>query len=530
MKEVAFMNSSPVYFEFSQTSLKALKENDGLELPLERGTNGRLTAGCKEQLIAALQKFLGRKGWQPRARAFCAIGANGVSLRRLTLPASAKEEFQRLLVLQIENEFPLSPEELAWGWHRLGSNGATTKQEVLVAAVKTQPEELAWGWHRLGSNGAATKQEVLVAAVKKEVVEDYANVLLGCGMNPVFTLAALARSSLCPQPIHSGAMLDVGPGHSELTTFDNGVPAAARVLSSSADASVADSAAKALGASWSGKKIFLTGAGDEIAPQLARRLGNGIVCEPLKIESGVGRSAAILGLKKSVEQTGGSPTLILQVKAKQSNGALNLSQPDVKKWAVRAAALLCALLVLPYAEALLLKPFLANKLTRLKAEQGRLATIDRELGFLQFLKQSQPPYLDALFVFAKSAPQGMRIDQLTMNRRGEISLRGSLHDATQVTDFRTKLISSGFLANVAVEEQSPTPDRQKVNVRMSAQWKPAEARAGLAIGPTAAEIEKAKTNKLAQAGGGIPPGGMPPGMMPPMMMPEQMSPPRPARK
>ena len=500
MKEVAFMNSSPVYFEFSQTSLKALKENDGLELPLERGTNGRLTAGCKEQLIAALQKFLGRKGWQPRARAFCAIGANGVSLRRLTLPASAKEEFQRLLVLQIENEFPLSP------------------------------EELAWGWHRLGSNGAATKQEVLVAAVKKEVVEDYANVLLGCGMNPVFTLAALARSSLCPQPIHSGAMLDVGPGHSELTTFDNGVPAAARVLSSSADASVADSAAKALGASWSGKKIFLTGAGDEIAPQLARRLGNGIVCEPLKIESGVGRSAAILGLKKSVEQTGGSPTLILQVKAKQSNGAFNLSQPDVKKWAVRAAALLCALLVLPYAEALLLKPFLANKLTRLKAEQGRLATIDRELGFLQFLKQSQPPYLDALFVFAKSAPQGMRIDQLTMNRRGEISLRGSLHDATQVTDFRTKLISSGFLANVAVEEQSPTPDRQKVNVRMSAQWKPAEARAGLAIGPTAAEIEKAKTNKLAQAGGGIPPGGMPPGMMPPMMMPEQMSPPRPARK
>lgn len=500
MKEVAFMNSSPVYFEFSQTSLKALKENDGLELPLERGTNGRLTAGCKEQLIAALQKFLGRKGWQPRARAFCAIGANGVSLRRLTLPASAKEEFQRLLVLQIENEFPLSPEELAWGWHRLGSNGATTKQEVLVAAVK------------------------------KEVVEDYANVLLGCGMNPVFTLAALARSSLCPQPIHSGAMLDVGPGHSELTTFDNGVPAAARVLSSSADASVADSAAKALGASWSGKKIFLTGAGDEIAPQLARRLGNGIVCEPLKIESGVGRSAAILGLKKSVEQTGGSPTLILQVKAKQSNGAFNLSQPDVKKWAVRAAALLCALLVLPYAEALLLKPFLANKLTRLKAEQGRLATIDRELGFLQFLKQSQPPYLDALFVFAKSAPQGMRIDQLTMNRRGEISLRGSLHDATQVTDFRTKLISSGFLANVAVEEQSPTPDRQKVNVRMSAQWKPAEARAGLAIGPTAAEIEKAKTNKLAQAGGGIPPGGMPPGMMPPMMMPEQMSPPRPARK
>ena len=35
MKEIAFMNLSPVYIEFSQTSLKALKENDGIELPLE---------------------------------------------------------------------------------------------------------------------------------------------------------------------------------------------------------------------------------------------------------------------------------------------------------------------------------------------------------------------------------------------------------------------------------------------------------------------------------------------------------------
>jgi hypothetical protein len=185
---------------------------------------------------------------------------------------------------------------------------------------------------------------------------------------------------------------------------------------------------------------------------------------------------------------------------------------------------------LPYAEALLLKPFLARKLTTLKSEKGRLTTIDRELGFLQSLKQNQPPYLDTLFIFGKSTPQGARIDSLTMNRHGEISLRGSMRDATQVTDFRTKLIGSGFFANVAVEEQAPTPDRQKVNVRMTAQWKPADIRAGLSIGPTPAEVEKAKTNKLAQAGGAIPPGGMPPGMMPPMMMPDQMSPPRPARK
>jgi len=177
-----------------------------------------------------------------------------------------------------------------------------------------------------------------------------------------------------------------------------------------------------------------------------------------------------------------------------------------------------------------LKPFLVKKLMLLNAQTNRLATIDRELVFLQSLKQSQPPYLDALFLFAKSAPPGARIEQITMNRRGEISLRGSMRDATQVTDFRTKLIGSGFLANVAVEEQAPTPDRQKVNVRMSAQWKPVEVRAGLAIGPTADEIQKVATNRVAQAGGAMPPGGMPPGVIAPTVLPGQISSPSPVKK
>ena len=81
-----------------------------------------------------------------------------------------------------------------------------------------------------------------------------------------------------------------------------------------------------------------------------------------------------------------------------------------------------------------------------------------------------------------------------MNRRGEISLRGSMQDAQQVTDFRAKLMDSGFFDRVTVEEQVPTPDRQKVNVRITAQWKPIDKRVGLAIGPTHDEIEKAKTN------------------------------------
>jgi hypothetical protein len=105
-----------------------------------------------------------------------------------------------------------------------------------------------------------------------------------------------------------------------------------------------------------------------------------------------------------------------------------------------------------------------------------------------------------------------------MNRRGEVSLRGSLRDGQQVTDFRAKLMDTGFFERVSVEEQVPTPDRQKVNIRITAQWKTIDKRIGLAIGPTHDEIEKAKTNTLARGGspGAMPagmPGGLPPGVV-----------------
>jgi hypothetical protein len=83
-----------------------------------------------------------------------------------------------------------------------------------------------------------------------------------------------------------------------------------------------------------------------------------------------------------------------------------------------------------------------------------------------------------------------------------------MKDGTQVAGFRSKLIDSGFFASVAVEEQTPTPDRQKVTVRITAQWKPANDRQSLSIGPTAEEIEKAKNR----------PKDPPPGAFPPMDM------------
>jgi type IV pilus assembly protein PilM len=492
VKAFDFMNSTGVYLEIGQSSLKALDGDDGLELSLERQENGRLTPLCMERLTGSLRVFLKKHNWRPRLRVFCAVGARGVSLRRLSLPSSSKEEIQRLLPLQIEREFPLAPEELAWGARPLESAHAS-------------------------GNGAPAVQELLVAAVKREVLQEYSELLSGCGLNPVFTVAALARSSLCPQPPGSYAVLDIGRSHSELISFENGAPAAIRIvpwggedLTRAIEQGLAVSHAEAeklkihldtespasgergpqieaaleaelhslarrLQSNWLGQKLYLTGASarlNNFTSRLSKAIGSRTECERLEVLPGEGRSAAIFGLKRSCEDEGASLPLILQLNS--SRDSERVARPAHWKWAALAALLVVGALSLRYAEPLLQKGRLTRKLAEIKAYRQTLPKIDRELLFLQYLKTNQPPYLDPLFALANSAPAGARIETLSINRRGELSLRASMRDSQQVVDLRSKLIASGLFSSVVVEEQNPTPDRQKIVVRMSGVWKVGE--------------------------------------------------------
>jgi hypothetical protein len=162
----------------------------------------------------------------------------------------------------------------------------------------------------------------------------------------------------------------------------------------------------------------------------------------------------------------------------------------------------------PYLEALLLKPHLTRKLQAITAEKGRLATIDRELDFLRYLKQNQPDYVDAIFLLSKAAQPGTRFDSLSLTKRGDLSLHGPMPNAQQAGDFRAKLIDSGVFTNIAIEEQTPSPDRQKVIIRLSAQWKQAIPAQALASGAGAGDKEKSKTgaNNLT----GVPTASPPP--------------------
>jgi Tfp pilus assembly PilM family ATPase len=517
-----------IYLEIGQSTLHALQGEEGLELSLERLPNGRLSDASKQNLTVSLRSFFKKESWRPPPRAFCAISARGVSLRRITLPNASKENVQRLLLLQIESEFPLSPDELAWGYLPLNHTRAV-------------------------ANGAPGQQEYLIAAVKKEVIEEYSELLTGCGVSPVFTVAAMARQDLCPKTTRPQALMDIGRYHSELVLFENGVAKAIRVVPWGGEAitqaiakrlgitrteaedlklkvsqgqagqeveekvqgalqEALDGMAKAVNGQGLGEKIYLTGQSvrlKELAPGLTRRLVPGVMCEGIEPVTAVGQSAAIVALKSAAELGKGASPLIL--KRKQSNGTPGVVRHTPWKLCALAACLAFGLLVIPYLEAITLKPFLSRKLAALKEDRRKLALIDAEWGFFQHLKQNAPPYLDALFLMAKASPPGTRIDSLSMSRRGDLSVRCSLQNSQQVTDFRSKLIDSGFFANVTVEEQVPSPDRQKLAVRMSAQWKPLSARQALAFGPTKEEIEKAKTRVREPPMGG--------GPMMPMMMP-----------
>jgi hypothetical protein len=445
-----FFNPPRLFIEIGPASWQVLNGEDFMEFPLERPENGRLSAPARERLVAGLRHFVNKKGWRPRRRAFVAIGARGVSLRRLTLPSAPREEFQRLLRMQIESEFPLPPDELAWGWQLIGQKSG--------------------------------RQEVLVAAVKKEMIEPCAEILEACGISPLFTLAALARNALGPPPLPSCAVLHIGADESELLLFQDGAPASIRLLSWGSN-SGAPLPASCLNPKTNGGQLYLTG---KSAPRLAQVPGPAASCPVLEWGGVHARSAAIAGLKKWTANQNGPSLLIIQLT--ESRGG----KPAVAswKWAAAALLLLLALLGLPCAEALVLKPHLAKKLAALQADRTRLPAIDRELEFLQFLKRSQPPYLDTVYLIAKVAPPGTTFESLAMTRRGDLSVRGNLGNAQQVTEFRSNLIQSAWFSSVVVEEQTPTPNRQ-VTVRMIAKVKSIDGRKPLVVDVAPPKPERA---------------------------------------
>lgn len=488
-----------LFAEITRNTFKLLGENQGLEVPIERAENGRLTPESAQQITSQTHQFL-KRSRVGSGSVVCAIGARGVSLRRINLPMARPEDLDALLLLQIEKEFPVSPDELAWGAQRIAS--------------PTDPID----------DGLAASQEFVVAAIKKEFISDYARVFSGAGLNPEFTLGGLAASAICPKESSSYALLDIGSHQSDLTVFESGSPTAIRVIPwgnasipeaaqtgvhsdpvqphplnpgetgsrSSVRPALSEAATDALArliqpALTSGT-LYLAGQTLEVDPvALSRALGGNIQCSRIDFPPGPGISAATFGLKTFAERNGHAPALLLKSSSVTSSAAQSLGLARWK-WPAITACLLLFLLSLRYAEPFLKKDALAKSIAGIRLQKQQLPDIDRELTFLQHLHTNQPACLNALLALAHSAAPGMRIDSLSLTRRGDLSLRATIQNPQQATDFRSKLIDTGIFLSVTMQEQSPGPgpDRQRLTVRMSARWNPSkDARLNITNTPAA---------------------------------------------
>jgi len=406
----------------------------------------------------------------------------------------------------------------------------------IEAEIPLAPENLAWGWMKLGEVGAM--QEVLVAAVRKRSMEEYAEIFEGCGLVPKFTLSALVRANaMVTRPIARGgeAWLDLGKEHSEWLWLDEAGPMRIRVIPWGERSIVRAwverqgvSEAAALGwlerivqepkaldeagrVGWDAavrslveslpwplptERLHLTGRLADL-PDLGVALNTALVQKQEAVLGGgremgntEARSVSVVVENNGSESGGGSAVLRgmreaplggLWLTTVVEESPAVLAQPAPRRWALVAGVLLLGFLATPYLEALVFYPGVAKRVTSIRERQDALKTIDRQTDFLRHLRQNQTPYLEALLVLGKTVPSGSKLESLNLNRKGEMSLRITVRQPQDAPGFRTKLTESGFFSSVVIEEQAPAPDRQKVQVRISAQILPANQRQGLKI-------------------------------------------------
>jgi len=503
--------------ELRAGSLHLFNGNSGEDLVITTDAEGRPDAASQARVREALLRLAPRKPWQSRGTLWCALPARGVSFRTVKIPDSARDGLRLLLTLQIEAQFPVPPESLVWGWCEPSKSSAS-------------------------STRADGLREIQVAALKKELVEDYAALFSSCGFNPVFTIAALLRSGPNVRAVNSSAVLEVGARGSEFLARQESMPSLVRILPWGGEqisaalvrdfdmtpteaehtcvrliqadsftterrtalmASVVATVAplvQSIQRLWSGPELLVVG--DTPAALLAARvleesLRPTVIMQRIELDRAPGQTFAVRGIWEATKDSSDEVPLRLELKPTASSFGGRRTLPEVSwKWVTSVAGLLAALLLFPYAEALVGRPLLARRLANLQKDYDRLGEIDRRLEFLQYIADNQPPYLDASFVIANAAPPGARIESLSLNRRGEISLSGFAQMPQQIVDFRTKLVESGFFSQVVVEEQSPVqPNQPRSLMRITAQWKGHAERQALMLGPTLPE--KANTNSVA---------------------------------
>ena len=475
--------TAAVFVEFTESAAHIVGTDRSLDIAIEREASGALKPGSADSVRDALKLFVKHPGHE---QAICLLPARGISIRRITLPANTREEIERLLPLQIDAQFPLSSEELAWGYRPLMASAP--------------------------ARSGATLKELLVAAAKKDSLQQYRNIISSAGFEPLFSIAALSREGACPARPARFGVLEVGSGTSELVTYDESGPATLRVVGLGAEQNSADPLLNTLRSNGAVEKIFVSGNEAQI---WSARIAPNIPAESITTASG--QSAAISGLREGLRR--GVEPLLLH--ANRESVRVERA-PAQWRWACAVCILLLISLALRYIDPMVRRARLSATIAKLEDRRAKLPKIDREAGFLNFIHTNQPNYLEVISALSGSVQPGLKLDSLTISKRGELSFRGTGQGAQAATTIRSKMIESGFFANVVIDEQTPGQNQQ-MTFRMTAQVRAEPDRRSAGAKAT----DKASSTNKAQPMLGAPTDmpGPPPGMIMDGPPPEMMAPP-----
>lgn len=298
-----FFHGERALADISFEEFKLLDGDRSFRFALERDAHGGITPVSREQLVQKLREFFKGNLFRSRPEVICAIPLSGVTLRRITMPPADKNEFGQMLLLQIEKEFPIPPEELAWG------------------AVETN-----------------ASGEKAIFAVKKELLEPYRRIFEEVGCKVRFSVAAWARLGAVPRGNGSGNfwLIDLLSDRSEWVKVENGLPSQVRIVSGKTE-----ELSSALQRELSGRTglVYLHGGTDE-GKRLQDQVPQAVVEPLIATKSKAANSLAISGLREFLSAE--KPLLIL---AEDHQAASPRSKNNIDwKWAIAAVLLALACL------------------------------------------------------------------------------------------------------------------------------------------------------------------------------------------
>lgn len=428
-----------VFAELDERFLHVRGETE-VHLPIDRDETGFLTASGKQMLEARLKEWIGTDGG--RVKVWCALPLRGVSLRHLQLPAVKSEEMAPILRFQVEKLFPLPLQEMAW-------------------LVKDLKQVGVGGW------------EGSVFGVRKAFMMDLEQVLARCGWQVSFTLSIL---TLMGEENGDGLFYKVTTESGDWIRQEGGRPLQVGFHASDKEASTrADRIAMLLKAQGQETKVHLLGEQsmcEGIRDRLQTVMGSTV---NVQIKPCTEVAPALAAMKNVADEEGNCRLPIFEsfdpTVASRSN-----PRRDLYRWAAVAGLLFLISLSMKFVQPMLRYEGLSEDYAALEAKREGLPDIGKELGFLQFLEQNRSPYLETVHILSRTAPPNSLIEILVMNRRGDISIRCSVQNGKQVGEFRSKLIDSGYFYPVVVDEQTKGNQSGKLQVRITARWKPADER------------------------------------------------------